>query len=146
MTCVCSSKQERSLCAGARELAKVLHTLPSLAVLRLAAVDMGSRGVAAISDAFLNAAEDNANGRMAGTGDSGEMGATAVPLMQLDVENNEIGDNGTEDLAEALVVMPHLQVLKLAGNRPAFEGTQAIMNSIGSLSALQVSLQSLDIS
>ena len=124
--------------AGTRELAKVMHTLSSLAVLRLAAVEMGSRGVAALSDAFLNTAEDNARGRIAGSGDSEETGAKAVPLMQLDVENNEIGDNGAEDLAEALAVMPNLQVLKVAGNRPAFEGTQAIMNCIGSLSALQV--------
>lgn len=124
--------------AGTRELAKVLHTLPSLHILRLAAVDMGSRGVAAISDAVLSAAEDNAHGRMASPGESGEMSPAAVPLIQLDLENNEIGDNGTEDLADALMVMPHLQVLKLAGNRPAFEGTQAIMNSVGTLSALQV--------
>lgn len=120
----------------------MIPTLHSLAVLRLAAVDMGSRGVAAISEAFLNTAEEHARGRTAGIGDSAEVGV-AVPLVQLDLENNEIGDNGTEDLAEALLVMPHLQVLKLAGNRPAFEGTQAIMNSIGSLSALQVRLSSL---
>ena len=116
----------------------MVHTLPSLAVLRLAAVEMGSRGVAAISDAFINTAEDNALGPMAGSGHSGETGAKAVPLVQLDLENNEIGDNGAEDLAEALAVMPNLQVLKLAGNRPAFEGTQAIMNCLGSLSVLQV--------
>ena len=115
----------------------MLHTLPSLTVLRLAAVDMGSRGVAAISDAFVSTAQDNAQGRT-GSGDSYEMGDRSVPVVQLDLENNEIGDNGTEDLAEALQVMPHLQVLKLAGNRPAFEGTQAIMNAVGSLSALQV--------
>ncbi|NJR42606.1 MAG: hypothetical protein HC767_08000 [Akkermansiaceae bacterium] len=72
----------------------------------------------------------------------GRRGAGAVPLVQLDLEGNEIGDNGTEDLAEALLVMPNLQVLKFAGNRPAFEGTQAIMNSVGTLSALQVRLPS----
>jgi Ran GTPase-activating protein (RanGAP) involved in mRNA processing and transport len=115
-----------------------MQMMPRLGVLRLAAVEMGSRGVAAISDAFLSIAEDNAP-VVAGKEDSTEIGAAIVPLVQLDLENNEIGDNGTEDLAEALRVMPNLQVLKFAGNRPAFEGTQAIMNSVGSLSALQVS-------
>jgi hypothetical protein len=119
-----------------------MQMMPRLGVLRLAAVAMGSRGVAAISDAFLSIAEDNAPVAVAGREESTEIGAAIVPLVQLDLENNEIGDNGTEDLAEALRVMPNLQVLKFAGNRPAFEGTQAIMNSVGSLSALQVSITS----
>lgn len=116
-------------------MGECLGHLPRLQVLRLACVELGSRGATALAEGLLEAAEAALPGRSGSTSAVG--GGGGADLRVLDLEGNDIGDSGAEDLADALRVLPALQVLKLMGNRPAFEGTQALVTAAALLPALQ---------
>ena len=95
----------------------------------MAHANLQSGGVSSIAEAFVSA--------FAKQGEVGR-GRKVHKLTELDLTQNQVGDEGSVALARALKRMPHLVKLAFLGNQPGRQGLGKLVTSLAQCLELQV--------